>query len=158
MSRLPLVIAGIALALAACSDDGDPAVPDPESTAEHPAEIADAVAAEVHTELGIVDEVEVLDTVVEGCVDSLGRDTGEEQARAHSKAAPGVVSPERFEQIGERLGASDVRAFDVKDPIDTDQVIGREITVFASRSGRRVTVTMHLTDEGFTASVRAGCP
>jgi hypothetical protein len=133
-------------------------VADHETTDEHPAEIAEAVAAEVHAALGITDDVEVLETIVEGCVDSLGRDTGEEQARAHSQAPPGVLSPERFEQIGERLGASDVRAYDMRDPIDGQTVVGREITVFANRSGRRVTVSMQLTDEGFNGSVRAACP
>lgn len=155
MSRLPLVIAGIALAIAACSDDGGSSVPD---DAEAPAEIAEAVLAEVHEALGLGDDVEVDGPITEGCVDSLGRDTGQEQARTHSRAEPGVLSSERFEEIGERLGASDVRAYDMRDPIDDETVIGRAITVFATRSGRRVTVSMQLTDEGFNASVRAACP
>jgi hypothetical protein len=155
MSRLPLVIAGIALALAACSDDGGSAVADDAEASE---EIAEAVLVEVHEALGLGDEVEELGSVTEGCVDSLGRDTGETQGRAHSRADPGVVSPERFESVGERLGATDVRASDVQDPFDTDKVIGRRISVFADHSGRRVTVTMQLTDEAFSASVRAACP
>jgi hypothetical protein len=155
MPRLPLVIAGIALAVAACSDDGGSAVPD---DAEAPAEIAAAVLAEVHEALGLGDEVEDLGSTTEGCVDSLGRDTGETQGRAHSRAEPGVVSPDRFEAVGERLGATDVRASDVQDPLGTDEVIGRRISVFADRGGRRVTVTMQLTDEGFSAAVRTACP
>lgn len=156
MTRVILVVAAIAVAaLAACSEEGESSVA---GESETPAEIAMAVRAEVLEALGLsAEQVEVFGPETETCVDSLGRETGEEWARVHSTAAPGVLSPERFEQVGERLGASDVRAFDITDPFEPDQVIGRDITVYADRSGRRVIASMQLTDEGFEQSVRTQC-
>ena len=156
MTRVLLAVAAIAVALAACSEEGGSSVAD---ESEIPAEIVLAVRAEVLDALGLDDDqVELLGTGTDKCVDSLGRETGEEWAEVDSTAAPGVLSPERFEQVGERLGASDVRAFDITDPFEPDKVIGRRITVFADRSGRNVIVSMQLTDEGFHQSVRTHCP
>jgi hypothetical protein len=156
MTRVLLAFVAIAVALAACSEDGESSVRDESET---PLEIAMAVRAEVLDALGLDDDrVELLGSGTEKCVDSLGSETGEELAQVDSRAAPGVLSPERFEQVGERLGASDVRASDITDPFEPDKVIGREITVFADRGGRNVIVSMQLTDEGFDQSVLTDCP
>jgi len=123
-----------------------------------PAAVASVVAAEVHEALGAGDAIEVDDPIVEPCFDSMGRETGEVAARVHSRAQPGAVTQERFDELGERLGAADVRRYDVREPTGEGRVIGQEQQLFADRDGLEVNVTMSLTDDGFTASVRTACP
>lgn len=154
MPRPALAAAALAVVLAACTPSERTVAED----AAVPARAAEAVAAEVHEALGVADAVEVDDAIVEPCYDSLGRETGEVSARVHSRAEPGVVTPERFDALGERLGADDVRRNELRDPLDETRVIGQEQELFADRAGRQVYVSMQLTDEGFTASVRAACP
>ena len=156
MLRSALAAVALALSLTACSESEGTVTPD-DATA--PAAVAEAVAAEVHEALGVSDDIEVDDPIVEPCYDSMGRDTGEVSARVHSRAEPGVVTQERFDGLGERLGAEDVRRNDLRDPLDETRVIGQAQQLFADRDGRAVFVSMQLTDDdGFAASIRAECP
>src|SRR5690606_6537126 len=105
MLRSALAAAALVLSLTACSESERTMTAD---DGRVPADIATTVAAEVHEALGVAGVIEVDDPIVEPCYDSLGRDTGEVAARVHSRAEPGVVTQERFDGLGERLGAEDV--------------------------------------------------